>query len=55
MMKIFRVLGEYGELVFQERVPDHTPTLFMEWQKPISAKITKLEVVEVEEEVTADG
>ena len=50
-MKLFRVLGENGEIVFQERVPDYTPILSMEWPVPIYAKITKLEVVEVKKEV----
>ena len=49
-MKLFRVLGENGEVVFQERVPDYTPILKMEWPKPINAKIIKLEVVEIEKE-----
>jgi len=49
-MKIFRVLGEDGEIVFQERVPDYTPTLTMTWAAPIYAKITKLEVIEIKKE-----
>ena len=49
-MKLFRVLGEHDEIVFQERVPDYTPTLSMQWPMPINAKITKLEVVEVKKE-----
>ena len=50
-MKIFRVIGESGNVVFQERVPDTTPIIFMQWPKAIEAKIIKLEVVEKKLEV----
>jgi len=47
-MKIFRVLGENGEIVFQERVPDFTPPIVMEWPTPLYVKITKLEIVRMD-------
>lgn len=50
MMKVFRVLGAEGEIVFQERVPDYTPELSMDWPKPIYTKIIKLEVTEIKDE-----
>ena len=49
-MKIFRVSGKDGGIVFQEQVPDYTPTLTMTWAAPIYAKITKLEVIEIKKE-----
>lgn len=49
-MKLFRVLGAEGEIVFQERVPDYTPVINMEWPTPQYVKITKLEVIEVKKE-----
>jgi len=51
-MKLFRVLGAEGEIVFQERVPDSIPEMYMEWDKPLYTQITKIEVKEVKLEET---
>ena len=50
-MKVFRVKGESGEIIFQERVPDSTPIIYMEWSNLKYNKISKIEIIEVNEEL----